>query len=243
MQSVVSQWRSVARTETGKVRARNEDAFLAMPERGLWVVADGMGGHQNGALASRLIVEQLAELPHECELEERLKHVRKCLHDLNRRLGQELTVTVARPDTVIGSTVVALIIDGERAACVWAGDSRCYLWRGSRLYQLTRDHSLAQQLIDEKKLTAEQAKFHPGSHALTRAIGAYEDLQLETIELDVFPNDAFLLCSDGLYQSLSADTISAQLNLSSPQLAISRMFDQVLDGPARDNLSAVLVRQ
>ncbi|ARU90460.1 PP2C family serine/threonine-protein phosphatase [Pseudomonas sp. M30-35] len=243
MQSAVSQWRSVARTETGKVRARNEDAFLAMPERGLWVVADGMGGHQNGALASRLIVEQLAELPHECELEERLKHVRKCLHELNRRLGQELTVTAARPDAVIGSTVVALLIDGERAACVWAGDSRCYLWRGSRLYQLTRDHSLAQQLIDEKKLTVEQAKFHPGSHALTRAIGAYEDLQLETIELDVFPNDAFLLCSDGLYQGLSADAISAQLNLSSPHLAISRMFDHVLDGPARDNLSAVLVRQ
>ncbi|WP_417660866.1 PP2C family protein-serine/threonine phosphatase [Pseudomonas sp.] len=243
MQSAVSQWRSVARTETGKVRARNEDAFLAMPERGLWVVADGMGGHQNGALASRLIVEQLADLPHDCELEERLKHVRKCLHELNRRLGQELTVTAARPDAVIGSTVVALLIDGERAACVWAGDSRCYLWRGSRLYQLTRDHSLAQQLIDEKKLTVEQAKFHPGSHALTRAIGAYEDLQLETIELDVFPNDAFLLCSDGLYQGLSADAISAQLNLSSPHLAISRMFDQVLDGPARDNLSAVLVRQ
>lgn len=243
MQSAVSQWRSVARTETGKVRARNEDAFLAMPERGLWVVADGMGGHQNGALASRLIVEQLADLPHDCELEERLKLVRKCLHELNRRLGQELTVTAARPDAVIGSTVVALLIDGERAACVWAGDSRCYLWRGSRLYQLTRDHSLAQQLIDEKKLTVEQAKFHPGSHALTRAIGAYEDLQLETIELDVFPNDAFLLCSDGLYQGLSADAISAQLNLSSPHLAISRMFDQVLDGPARDNLSAVLVRQ
>ncbi|WP_339513647.1 PP2C family protein-serine/threonine phosphatase [Pseudomonas sp. RL_15y_Pfl2_60] len=243
MQGAASRWRSVARTETGKVRARNEDAFLAMPERGLWVVADGMGGHQNGALASRLIVEQLAELPHECELEERLKHVRKCLHDLNRRLGQELTVTAARPDAIIGSTVVALLIDGERAACVWAGDSRCYLWRGNRLYQLTRDHSLAQQLIDEKKITTEQARFHPGSHALTRAIGAYEDLQLETIELDVFPNDAFLLCSDGLYQSLSADSISAQLNLSSPHLAISRMFDQVLDGPARDNLSAVLVRQ
>ncbi|MGX5217163.1 PP2C family protein-serine/threonine phosphatase [Pseudomonas segetis] len=243
MQGAISRWRSVARTETGKVRARNEDAFLAMPERGLWVVADGMGGHQNGALASRLIVEQLAELPHECALEERLKHVRKCLHELNRRLGQELTVTAARPDAIIGSTVVALLIDGERAACVWAGDSRCYLWRGSRLYQLTRDHSLAQQLIDEKKITTEQARFHPGSHALTRAIGAYEDLQLETIELDVFPNDAFLLCSDGLYQSLSADSISAQLNLSSPHLAISRMFDQVLDGPARDNLSAVLVRQ
>ena len=151
MQEVANLWRSAARTDTGKVRARNEDAFLALPEQGLWVVADGMGGHQNGALASRLIVEQLAE-PSAGDLPQRLDELRKRLHSLNRRLGQELTVTAAHPDPVIGSTVVALLIEGDRAACVWAGDSRCYLWRGSRLYQLSRDHSLLQQLIDEKNV-------------------------------------------------------------------------------------------
>ena len=242
MTAVASAWRSAARTDTGKVRARNEDAFLALPEQGLWVVADGMGGHQNGALASRLIVEQLAE-PSAGDLQQRLNELRKRLHVLNRRLGQELTVTAARPDPVIGSTVVALLIEGDRAACVWAGDSRCYLWRGARLYQLSRDHSLLQQLIDEQGLAPQEAARHPAAHALTRAIGASEELKLEILELELLPGDAFLLCSDGLYQGLSADDLGAALSLPSPQLTLNRLFQQALDGPARDNLSAVVIRQ
>ena len=242
MTAVANAWRSAARTDTGKVRARNEDAFLALPEQGLWVVADGMGGHQNGALASRLIVEQLAELP-EGSLDQRLVELRQCLHRLNHRLGQELTVTADRTDTVIGSTVVALLLDGDRAACVWAGDSRCYLWRGSRLYQLSRDHSLVQQLIDEQGLAPHEAARHPAANALTRAIGASETLQLDILELDVLPGDVFLLCSDGLYQGVSADELGACLNLPSPHLAVERLFQRVLDGPARDNLSAVVIRR
>jgi len=242
MQEVANRWRSAARTDTGKVRARNEDAFLALPEQGLWVVADGMGGHQNGALASRLIVEQLAE-PSAGDLPQRLDELRKRLHTLNRRLGQELTVTAAHPDPVIGSTVVALLIEGDRAACVWAGDSRCYLWRGSRLYQLSRDHSLLQQLIDEQQLSPSEAARHPAAHALTRAIGASDELKLEILELDVLPGDAFLLCSDGLYQGVSVDDLGAALNLPSPQLTLNRLFQQALDGPARDNLSAVVIRR
>ncbi|MEX6500730.1 PP2C family protein-serine/threonine phosphatase [Pseudomonas zhanjiangensis] len=235
-------WRSAARTDTGKVRARNEDAFLALPEQGLWAVADGMGGHQNGALASRLIVEQLAE-PCAGDLQQRLDELRRRLHGVNRRLGQELTVTAERPDTLIGSTVVALLIEGERAACVWAGDSRCYLWRGGRLYQLSRDHSLLQQLIDEQGLAPQDAARHPAAHALTRAIGASEALQLDILELQTCPGDVFLLCSDGLYQGLSADQLGAALNLPSPQLALNRLFQLALEGPARDNLSAVVVRR
>lgn len=242
MTAVANAWRSAARTDTGKVRARNEDAFLALPEQGLWVVADGMGGHQNGALASRLIVEQLAELP-EGSLDQRLVELRQCLHRLNHRLGQELTITADRTDTVIGSTVVALLLDGDRAACVWAGDSRCYLWRGSRLYQLSRDHSLVQQLIDEQGLAPHEAARHPAANALTRAIGASETLQLDILELDVLPGDVFLLCSDGLYQGVSADELGACLNLPSPHLAVERLFQRVLDGPARDNLSAVVIRR
>ncbi|HEY6612845.1 MAG TPA: PP2C family serine/threonine-protein phosphatase, partial [Pseudomonas sp.] len=153
MSIVATAWRSAARTEAGKVRARNEDAVLDRPQQGLWVVADGMGGHQNGALASRLVVDSLAELPESVGLDQRLAQLRQCLHELNRRLGQTLTVTAAHPDPVIGSTVVALLASGARAACVWAGDSRCYLWRAGRLYQLSRDHSLLQELIDAQQLT------------------------------------------------------------------------------------------
>ena len=243
MTAVANAWRSAARTDTGKVRARNEDAFLALPEQGLWVVADGMGGHQNGALASRLVVEHLAELPREGGLAQRLVNLRQCLHRLNHRLGQELTVTAERTDTVIGTTVVALLLEDDRAACVWAGDSRCYLWRGARLYQLSRDHSLVQQLIDEQGLAPHEAARHPAAHALTRAIGASETLQLDILELDVLPGDVFLLCSDGLYQGVSADTLGACLNLPSPHLAVERLFQHALDGPARDNISAVVIRR
>lgn len=240
---LATRWRSAARTDPGKVRARNEDAFLDTPEHGLWVVADGMGGHRCGDRASRLIVDNLAELPVEGGYEVRVRQLRQCLHWLNRRLGQELTITQERPRQIMGSTVAALLLEGERAACIWAGDSRCYLWRGNRLYQLTRDHSLQQQLIDEQGMSPEEARRHPSAHALTRAVGASEELALEVLELRVHPGDVFLLCSDGLYQSIAQDSLGHAMSLASPRAALERMFDHALQGSARDNLTAVVIRQ
>ncbi|MVV47872.1 serine/threonine-protein phosphatase [Pseudomonas sp. PB120] len=240
---VASSWRSAARTDTGKVRARNEDAFLDSPEQGLWVVADGMGGHQGGDIASQLIVASLAELPMQDDFDQRLKGIRRCLHWLNRRLGQELTVTAGRHDSIMGSTVVALLVKGNRAACIWAGDSRCYLWRAQRLYQLSKDHSLQQQLIDDQQMSLEDARAHPGAHALTRAVGAAEQLTLDVLELEVRPGDAFLLCSDGLYNGMSSDVLGRALSLVAPHVALERLFDGALLGSATDNLTAVVIRQ
>jgi len=240
---VANRWCSAARTDTGKVRTRNEDAFLDCPEQGLWVVADGMGGYQGGDIASQMIVAGLAELPTQGSFDKRLNDLRQCLHWLNRRLGQELTITAGQQDSIIGSTVVALMLEGNRAACVWAGDSRCYLWRGQRLYQLSKDHSLQQQLIDEQQMSIEQAQAHPGATALTRAVGASEHLALAVLELTVYPSDVFLLCSDGLYQGLSCDALGNALNLASPQLTLKGLFDRALRGLARDNLTAVVIRQ
>jgi len=240
---VATPWRSAARTDPGKVRARNEDAFLASPQQGLWVVADGMGGHQGGYIASKLIVASLADLPVEESFAERLKAVRQCLHWLNRRLGQELTVTAGHHDSIMGSTVVALLVEGNRGACVWAGDSRCYMWRGQRLYQLSKDHSLQQKLIDEQQMSVAQAEAHPAAHALTRAIGAAEQLTLDVLEFEVYPGDVFLLCSDGLYQGVSSDALGNALSLAAPHIALERLFDGALSGSARDNLTAVVVRQ
>ncbi|WPN45364.1 MULTISPECIES: PP2C family protein-serine/threonine phosphatase [unclassified Pseudomonas] len=236
-------WRSAARTDAGKVRTHNEDAFLDCPNLGLWVVADGMGGYQGGDIASQLIVESLSELPLQDDFDERLKGIRQCLHWLNRRLGQELTVTAGHHDSIMGSTVVALLVEGNRAACIWAGDSRCYLWRNQRLYQLSRDHSLQQQLIDQQNMSVEDAKAHPDAHALTRAVGATDRLTLDVIELEVYPSDAFLLCSDGLYNCLNSDALGNALSLAAPQVALERLFDGALRGLARDNLTAVVIRQ
>lgn len=233
--------RSVARTDRGKVRARNEDAFLDCPELGLWVVADGMGGHRGGDIASQLIVNSLAGLDRQGGLDERLGAVRECLQWVNRRLGQEMTITAGQ-DATIGSTVVALLVEGRRAACLWAGDSRCYLWREHRLYQLSRDHSMLQHLVDSKQLTPDQAAQHPAAHALTRAVGAADSLRLDVIELDLQQDDVFLLCSDGLYQALDPHALSDALSMNSSGLALDLLFERVLQGPASDNLTAVVIR-
>ena len=236
-------WSSAGRSDTGKVRARNEDAFLDQPQRGLWVVADGMGGHQAGDLASRLIVESLAELPAGLDFEDRLDALRDCLHRLNRHLSLGLTLTAETPDLLVGSTVVALLAEGSRVACVWAGDSRCYLLRGRQLFQLSRDHSLLQQLVEERGMSPADAARQPGAHALTRAIGADEELQLDILELESLPGDVLLLCSDGLYQDLDHDLLTAALLRPSPQLALQRLFELALLGPARDNLSGVVINR
>jgi len=235
-------WQSAARTDRGKVRQRNEDAVLALPERGLWLVADGMGGHQNGALASRLLVEEMVELPPGGGLDDRLLDVRDCLYRVNRLLSHEITMTADTPDPVMGSTVVMLLAQGERAICVWAGDSRCYLWRSGKLYQLSRDHCLMQELIHEQQIAPAEAALHPSARALTRAVGASDELLLDIIDFTLYPGDTLLLCSDGLYQELSRDQISEALALESSERALQRLFSQVLSGPARDNISAIVIR-
>jgi serine/threonine-protein phosphatase Stp1 len=232
-------WRSVARTDIGKVRKRNEDAVLDCPQRGLWVVADGMGGHRRGDIASQLIVTHLGELPETGSFDERVIAVRQCLHWLNRHMTLELTLTANRADSIMGSTVVALLIEGNRGACVWAGDSRCYLLREGRLHQLTRDHSILEQLVNEQHMTVEQASQHPSARALTRAIGASEQLKLEVLEMEVGPDDVFLLCSDGFYQGLDEGLLREAMSLES----LPAVFDEVLSGSARDNLTAVVISQ
>ena len=239
---MIGSWSSAAHTDPGKVRARNEDAFLNCPERGLWAVADGMGGHQAGDLASRLVVDSLLALPAAGDYAERLAQLRQCLHWLNRRLNQELTVTPQRRDTTMGSTVVALLMHDNRLACVWAGDSRCYLWRDNRLYQLSRDHSLLEHLVAQQHMSLEQACQHPSAQALTQAIGAKAQLELDVLELSPRPGDVFLLCSDGLYQELSSEAVGQALSLATPQAAVKQLVESALRGPAHDNLTAVVVR-
>lgn len=235
-------WRSAGRTDRGKVRGRNEDAFLDCPQQGCWAVADGMGGHEAGDVASQLVVNSLAELPGQGSFDERLLNVRRCLQWLDRQLGQVLPVTDHATDCIMGSTVVALLLEGDRAACIWAGDSRCYLWREQALYQLSRDHSLMEQLIDERQMSLEQARGHPQARALTRAVGARAPLTLEVLELRTVPGDVFLLCSDGLYQGLSPGELGGALSLRTPQRVLDWLFEAVLRGAARDNLTAVVVQ-
>ena len=136
-------WTCAARTDIGLVRSRNEDAYLALPERGLWAVADGMGGHAFGDLASRAVVDALAGLAAPASMAGFINAARARLNEVNDALRGEAR---ARSVPVMGSTVVVLLACGRETACLWAGDSRIYLVRGGRLQQLTRDHSQAEEL-------------------------------------------------------------------------------------------------
>lgn len=234
------QWHSAGRTQQGQARPRNEDAYLDCPQQGCWAVADGMGGYRHGDVASRSVISSLASLPARGNLDQRVLAARHSLQSINHRLacaqsGANLNVTM-------GSTVVALLLEEGRAACMWAGDSRCYLWRGQRLYQLSRDHSLLRQLMDEGHLSAVQAQAHPAARALTRAVGAHRSLHLEVLELSTRPGDVFLLCSDGLYQILSHGDLGRGLSEGSPLQVLDRLFASASCRPSPDDFTAVVVK-
>lgn len=233
--------KSAARTDQGKVRERNEDAFINSPDLKVWVVADGMGGHDNGHIASRMVVEGLSDLELEADFDKRIDQVRQCLHVVNQKLSPDRTVIRGQTASFMGSTVVVLLLEGHRMACIWAGDSRCYLLRKGAIYQVTKDHAVWQELMDEEGLSQQEAQQQKGSFALTRAIGVGKDLKLEIVEMEAQAGDKFLLCTDGVYQYITYDQLYFVLNKASPSLAIEQLFHDVLATEAKDNLTAIIV--
>lgn len=245
-------WQSAACTHVGKVRDCNEDAFFNHSPAGLWAVADGLGGYKNGDVASRMIIEALAEHTQQTEtqlgdeppagaqaLQQRQMQLHQVLEQVNRHLGVEKTLHSSQ---AIGSTVISLLLTPQgQAACLWAGDSRCYLLRRQRLYQLTHDHSLVQTWVTQKKINRRQAEAHPQSHVLTKAIGSDVELTLESVEFEVERGDRLLLCTDGLYRELNEQQMVAGLSLPTPGAAVTQLATSVLAGAARDNLTALAV--
>src|ERR1700742_2426916 len=185
---------SVARTHIGCRRKTNEDAMLVRENLGLWAVADGMGGHEAGDVASALVVERLGHVAHGKPPTDRAEIARAAIMEANRQLWDMAGGGTPR---TIGSTVVALTVDGNEFTCLWAGDSRAYLARDGVLRQLTRDHSLVQQLVDAGDLDPHAAAEHPNANIITRAVGAAAKLDIDSVEGEVRAGDAFLLASDG----------------------------------------------
>ncbi|MEN8129415.1 MAG: protein phosphatase 2C domain-containing protein [Pseudomonadota bacterium] len=232
-------WSSASASHVGKVRRHNEDAYLDLSERKLWVVADGMGGHAVGDVASRMIVDALKEVPAPKDLEEYIDEVSNCLQTVNQQLINE---AAQRHETVIGSTVVTLLAHENRYACIWAGDSRLYLSRDGILSQLSRDHSHVEELVTQGLLNRRQAKNYPGSNAITRAIGATNKLQLDSKIEQARDGDVYLLCSDGLTNEVGDDEIATELARGNYQQICNNLLDSALNHGARDNISIVVVR-
>jgi serine/threonine protein phosphatase PrpC len=232
-------WQSSCGTDVGRVRSLNEDAFLERPELGLWLVADGMGGHSAGDIASRIIIESFGDLLAPCSLGELSVLVKSKLGNANRqiqeKIGQEPEISV------MGSTVVALITDGSECCCLWAGDSRAYLFRDNQLTQMTRDHSLVEDLIAAGEIAREDAENHPQANVITRAVGTGQELHLEEKCYGLIEGDKILLCSDGLNKELLDDDIADILTQFDYQEAMKTLLATTLERGGRDNVTVAIV--
>ncbi len=232
-------WRSAEETHCGKRRENNEDAVLSRPEVGLWAVADGMGGHHAGELASRAVAGALGELSLTGNLTDDVDAVEDTLVGVNDEL--RMLARTRGTGNTIGTTVVAMLATGSTGVALWAGDSRLYRLRGSRLEQVTRDHNPVSDLL-ESGTVSEADALAADTNIITRAVGGQPDLYLDIAVFDVDPNDTFLLCSDGLYRELPNVEMTVQLQCDEVEDIVARLLGRCLEGAARDNVSIVVAR-
>lgn len=223
---------SAGRSDVGRLRPTNQDAFAEGNDVGVWAVADGMGGYRDGDVASRMVCEALQDLSAEGTLDEASDVLRQRMSDVNRRL-YEASVRRINP-IVSGSTVAILLVRRTSCAVLWAGDSRIYRWRQNRLVQLTTDHTWAAEL--NLQHAEEEA-----DHAITRAVGGESTLALDIRRDKVRLGDRYLLCSDGLTRELDDAQIAAAMSAPDVQSCAQQLIDATLQAGARDNVTVVIV--
>ncbi len=228
---------SVARSHIGCVRKHNEDAFLDCPDTGLWAVADGMGGHEAGDIASTAVIDALSQVRSFDSAYAYRHAVCLALRDANARLRGRRG---ERGAGICGSTVAVLIVHQNHYACIWAGDSRVYLYRDGEIRRLTRDHSVVQAMVDAGELSDDQARVHGGNHVITRAVGAADTLELECVHGPIRAGDRFLLCTDGLTGLVRDAELGAFLRRPPLEASLGKIIAAALARGAPDNVTAVL---
>lgn len=214
-------------THPGHIRMNNEDAYFTNDASGLWIVCDGMGGHQEGNFASHLVTDIFEQVELKGSFDQKIEAITSQFYNIHRILQKK--VHKLGNDAVIGTTLVLLLIEGEQAASIHSGDSRCYVVRNNTLSMVTKDHA--------RSIPSE----HGERKALTRALCAPGELSLEVKKFQTQQNDTFLLCSDGFYDNLSHNVIKEGMQISSLEEGMNLMSSKVLAGEADDNLTATLV--
>ncbi|HET7576031.1 MAG TPA: protein phosphatase 2C domain-containing protein [Sphingomicrobium sp.] len=227
-----------SRTHVGLKRKINEDCILVDSDRGLWAVADGMGGHEAGEVASATVIDALRRLSTADNLDSLAADAMEALRGANRQLVD--LAGSGGSEKTIGSTVVGLAIGDGEFRCFWAGDSRAYRVREGIIIRLTRDHSLVQQLVDSGMLRAEDADGHVNSNVVTRAVGVAADVEVEAVSGDVRSGDRFLLASDGLTRVVDDAELAAVLDREPPEQAADTLLAAVLERGAPDNVSLIV---
>lgn len=236
-------WIAASRTHRGNHRPCNEDAVMACSKESMWAVADGMGGHSAGDIASQSIAEALfpeaSELAHTQSLADRVDWIEDRLMVVDQDLHQR--AQAIGPGTVIGSTVVSLAIEGATGVVLWAGDSRLYRLRKGHLQVVTRDHNPIMDLLDSGGVTEEEA-LATDTNVITRAVGGQRPLELDVAVFDVEVDDTLLLCTDGLYRELLDWELAQILGHADLEVAANQLLELALTRPARDNLSLLALR-
>jgi serine/threonine protein phosphatase PrpC len=233
-------FKSSATTHVGMVRKVNQDSYAERTDIGVWAVADGMGGHEAGEVASATITDSIKRLqPHE-DIEEMLGAVEQSIMSANLELTQQASAYDSQ--RVPGSTIVVLIINGDRGAVVWAGDSRIYLRRDQVITQLTRDHSHVQDLVEQGVILESEAESHPMANVITRAVGISDPLELDSMWLEVREDDQFLLCSDGLSRLVSNEELQSMMANKNSQEVTQSLLHTALVRGARDNVTLICVK-
>ena len=225
-------------THVGRVRRINEDSILALPDLNIWVVADGMGGHEAGDFASRTVVDRVAAISADLAPAARMKALRAAIETAHAEIRDE---GHRRGGRTVGAAVVALILAEGHFVALWAGDCRLYRFRDGGIEMLTTDHSVVAALVHAGSLTWDEAERHPQSNAITRAVGVGDRLELDKIRGTVRPGDRFLLCSDGLNRYAGFETLRNAVAGVPIELVARRLLQLALDGGGRDNVSVIVV--
>ncbi len=239
MAEALIRWSCAGRSDRGAKRKINEDAILLRPDVGVWLVADGMGGHEAGDVASRMVADAVARVRVEGKLSQVVDRIEDALVNVNHQIRDHAARVFG--GRTMGSTVVSVVANDRLGACLWAGDSRLYRLRAARLEQISRDHSEVQELLDSGLLAPEEAANHPHSNVITRAVGGAPDIFLDVMLFEILPDDLFLLCSDGLYNELDPGEIQQALDRDIERSA-DLLLKMALAKGARDNVSLVLVK-
>ena len=235
-----------AQTDMGKVRTNNEDSFACDETIGLFVVADGMGGHNAGEVASKMAIElvmnhtrQLSsqlQPPHAAEvLSSGIKLANQAIYEAGQKYTQ---------NQGMGTTIVAVQSHLKSYTIAWVGDSRIYMVRHGHIQQLSTDHSLVQEQINRGMISADQAETSEFKNVLTRALGVSETVEVDTAEIPAFEHDYIILCSDGLTRFVSDEQMrTIILNTATPAAIARALIDAANAGGGRDNITVVVLHR